>query len=246
VPRLHLPAEHLDSERVVLQGESHKYLTRVLRLRAGDPVTIFDGQGQEVEARIDEVSARSTMLVLGARRRIEPRAGAALTLIQAVSRGERMDLVVQKATELGVSAIVPVWTERTVVQAAGDGRLRRWRTIAQEAARQCGRADLPIIAEPRALAAALAEAPTGAAAAPGRLLMLWEESTGTPLRRALAGDERAVTLLVGAEGGFTAGEAEAARAAGFETVGLGPRILRTETAAIAALAIVQSALGALD
>jgi 16S rRNA (uracil1498-N3)-methyltransferase len=242
VPRLHLPPDQITGERVVLQGEPHKYVSRVLRLAAGDGLTIFDGQGQEVEARIEATSPRSTMLVLGARRSVGRPATAPVTLIQAVSKGERMELVIQKATELGAGAIVPVWTARTVVQPGGDGRLRRWRTIAQEAARQCGRADVPAVADPLPLSAALgAEAPAGT-----RKLLLWEASTGAPLRRALAGHEAAVHLLVGAEGGFTPEEAAAAQSAGFQAVGLGPRILRTETAALVALALVQAALGALD
>jgi 16S rRNA (uracil1498-N3)-methyltransferase len=242
VPRLHLPPDQLSGERVVLQGEPHKYVSRVLRLVAGDDLTIFDGQGNEVEARIEATSARSTMLVLGARRSVGRPATAPVTLIQAVSKGERMELVIQKATELGVAAIVPIWTARTVVQPGGDGRLRRWRTIAQEAARQCGRADVPTIADPLPLPAALeADVPAGT-----RKLLLWEASTGAPLQRALVGDEAAVHLLVGAEGGFAPDEAAAAQAAGFEAVGLGPRILRTETAALVALALVQAALGALD
>lgn len=242
MPRLHLPPDQLTGERVVLQGEPHKYLSRVLRLAAGDGLTIFDGQGQEVDARVEATSARSTMLVLGARRSVGRPATAPVTLIQAVSKGERMELVIQKATELGAAAIVPVWTARTVVQPGGDGRLRRWRTIAQEAARQCGRADVPAIADPQPLPAALQ-----ADAGPGtRKLLVWEQSTGAPLRRALDGNEAAVHLLVGAEGGFTAEEAAAAQAAGFQAVGLGTRILRTETAALVALALVQSALGALD
>ncbi len=242
MPRLHLPPEHLTGERVVLQGEPHKYLSRVLRLAAGDALTIFDGQGHEVEARIEEVSARSTLLVLGPRHAVSTGRAVPVTLIQAVSKGERMELVIQKATELGAAAIVPIWTARTVVQPGGDGRLRRWRTIAQEAARQCGRADVPAIADPLPLQKVL-EASVPEAT---RKLLLWEESTGAPLRRALSGTELAVHLLVGAEGGFTAAEADAARAAGFEPVGLGPRILRTETAALVALALVQAALGGLD
>ena len=242
MPRLHLPPEHLTGDRAVLQGEPHKYLSRVLRLAAGDELTIFDGQGLEIAARIEATSAKSTMLVLGARRSLDRARTAPVTLIQAVSKGERMELVIQKATELGAAGIVPVWTARTVVQPGGDGRLRRWRTIAQEAARQCGRADVPAIADPLPLPAALeADVPAGT-----RKLLLWEASTGAPLRRALAGNEAAVHLLVGAEGGFTPDEAAAAQVAGFEPVGLGPRILRTETAALVALALVQAALGALD
>jgi 16S rRNA (uracil1498-N3)-methyltransferase len=225
-----------------LTDEPHRYLSRVLRLRGGDEVTLFDGAGTEIEAQVVASDAGTTLLALGARRTIAP-AGPPVVLLQAIPKGERMDLLVQKTTELGISRICPVVTARTVVQpGAGKNRLARWRTIAQEAARQCGRADLPIIDEPRSLASALHELPAGAR------LMAWEQGTAraTPLRKALAGSEPAVTLLVGAEGGFTAEEAEAAVAAGFSLVGLGPRILRSETAAIVAVALVQAALGALD
>ena len=241
MPRLHLPPERLTGDRAVLEEEAHRYLSRVLRLQPGASLTVFDGRGQEIEARVDSVSSRSTTLVLGERRTVTL-TQAKITLIQAISRGERMDLVVQKTTELGVARVDPVWSERTVVQPGGEGRLRRWRTIAQEAARQCGRADVPDIGAPRPLAEALADAQQHG----DRRLVLWEDATGAPLRRALAGDERAVTVLVGAEGGFTPDEVAAARAAGFQPVGLGPRILRTETAAVVAVALVQSALGGLD
>jgi 16S rRNA (uracil1498-N3)-methyltransferase len=190
---------------------------------------------------VSETGARSTTLALGARRSAQP-PEVKITLLQAVSKGERMDLVVQKATELGVTRIVPVLSARSVPRPGAEGRHKRWRTIAQEAARQCGRADLPAVEVPCPLAQALGEA----AAGPGTRLVLWEASSGAPLRRALDGSERAVTLLVGPEGGLAADEVEAAVAAGFRPVGLGPRILRTETAALVAVALVQAALGGLD
>jgi 16S rRNA (uracil1498-N3)-methyltransferase len=250
--RLFLPPERLTADRVVLDDESHRYLARVLRLASGDQLVVFDGQGQEIHARIETAGGRATTLALGARRVVTPPVRK-LTLLQAVSRGERMDLVVQKTTELGLGRLVPVWTSRTVVQGndpAGDdtggARLRRWRKIAQEAARQCGRADLPVLETPRTLAQALAESP-----AQGLRLLVWEAaqaSGGVPLRQALAdaGAHPAVTLLVGPEGGFSDEEAAAARAAGFQPVGLGPLVLRSETAALVAVALAQAALGALD
>jgi 16S rRNA (uracil1498-N3)-methyltransferase len=246
VARLYVPPDQLGSDRVALAGDPHKYLTRVLRLHAGDPVVVFDGEGHEIDAVIDHSDAHGTVLRLGPRRDAAP-PGRKVVLLQAIPKGERMDLLVQKTTELGVAQICPVLTERTVVQVArdrvggGDNRLRRWRLIAQEAARQCGRADLPVIDEPRSLAEALASIPADCAR-----FLAWEEDRARPLHQALTGNEPAVALLIGAEGGFAADEAEAAARAGFVAVGLGPRILRSETAAIVAVALVQAALGNLD
>jgi 16S rRNA (uracil1498-N3)-methyltransferase len=248
--RLFVPPERLGDERVTLEGEPHRYLARVLRLHGGDAVTVFDGAGNEIEASIESITAASTVLRLGLRRAgVVP--GRPVLLLQAVPKADRMDLLVQKTTELGVARICPVVTERSVVQAGrgsagrGDNRLRRWRLIAQEAARQCGRADLPIIDEPRSLGEALALTPAGCVR-----FFAWEQASGDaralPLRRALSGDEPAVALLVGPEGGFTDAEAQAAREAGFVAVGLGQRILRSETAGIVAVALAQAALGALD
>jgi 16S rRNA (uracil1498-N3)-methyltransferase len=241
MPRVFLPPELLAGESVTIEGEAQHYLTRVLRLERGDTLVVFDGQGTEIDARVEATSSRTTTLALGKRREVRLTT-AAITLLQAVPKGERMELVVQKATELGVVRIQPVVTSRSVVQPGADGRLKRWRTIAQEAARQCGRAEIPVIDEPRALGDALEEQ----IASPSARLLVWEAAVGAPLRRALAGDEPAVTLLVGPEGGLSAPEAASAVAAGFRAVGLGPRILRSETAAIVAVALVQAAVGGLD
>jgi 16S rRNA (uracil1498-N3)-methyltransferase len=240
--RLYLPPDRLTTDRVVLGEEAHRYLHRVLRLAPGDRLVIFDGQGHEIDAEIETGTLRGTTLRLGARREV-PGPRVAVSLLQAIPKGERMDLLVQKTTELGLRRLRPVISARSVVQAGdGMGRLRRWRTISEEAARQCGRADLPVIDAPVPLATALAEAAGGG----GLRLFVWEEAQGAPLRRAFAGDETEVTLLVGPEGGFEPAEALAARAAGFVAVGLGRRILRSETAAMVAVALTQAALGELD
>jgi 16S rRNA (uracil1498-N3)-methyltransferase len=241
VARLFVPPEQLAGTTLELQGDAHRYLTRVLRLRSGDTVTLFDGTEGEVDARIAEVGTRSTRVMLGERRRVTRRRSA-ITLIQSIPRGEKMDFVVQKATELGAHRIVPVFSARTVAQPGGESRLRRWHTITQEAARQCGRADLPLLDPPRPLPDALA----WAAAEPATRLIVWERAQSAPLRGALTGDEPAVILLVGPEGGFTNEEATAAQTAGFRPVGLGPLILRSETAALAALTLTQAAIGGLD
>jgi 16S rRNA (uracil1498-N3)-methyltransferase len=249
--RLFVTAARLGGAHVTLTGDEHRHLARVLRARQGDAVTLFDGAGAEVDATIVRVGPRDAELALGARRAVASSAAAvAITLLVAVPRGERMDLVVQKTTELGVARVVPVVSARSVARPEA-ARAARWDKIAREAARQCGRADVPRVDAPVALAAALVEPDL-----PATRLALWEGERGRSLRAALAAgafgaeapgrQNPAVALLVGPEGGFSDDEVAAARAAGFVAVGLGPRILRVETAAIVGVALVQSAAGGLD
>jgi 16S rRNA (uracil1498-N3)-methyltransferase len=241
MPRVFIPAQLLNHERVTLDRPASRHLIKVLRLQAGAEVRVFDGCGTEIEGRIVRASAAGVELALGQRHRV-PLPPVSITLLQSVPRGDRMDFIVQKATELGVTRIVPLTSSRGMVKPP-PGKARRWRTIAQEAARQSGRADVPDVADVTAMDVALA----GAAAAGGTRLLLWEEERALPLRQVLAQVPSApVTLLVGPEGGFSQAEVESARAQGFRVVGLGPRILRVETAALVAVALTQSALGGLD
>ena len=231
--------------RVVIEGEPHRHVARVLRARAGDRLVLFDGEGNEADAEIVAIERDRTTLALGQRRKVAAAAGARIVLLQSLARGERMDWIVQKTTELGVREIVPVAAERSTVRlsaAEAAARRTRWEKIAREAARQCGRADVPTIAP----AVGFAEAVDAPRAAGDLRLALWEGSQGRPMRAALTESPATVTLLIGPEGGL--GEPEVARAerAGFLIVGLGPRILRVETAAITAVALVQSATGGLD
>jgi 16S rRNA (uracil1498-N3)-methyltransferase len=239
--RLYAAPERLAGDRLVLTDEDHQYVARVLRATAGDRLTLFDGAGTEVDAEIVLVGKREVELALGVRR---PGAIAAapvsVTLLVAVPRGERMDFLVQKTTELGVAHVVPVLSERSVTRPE-PGRRARWEKIAREACRQCGRADVPRVDEPTDLATALASPQL-----PARRFALWEAERSRSLTARLADDPRASTaLLVGPEGGFPAAEVAAAEAAGFLPVSLGPRILRVETAAIVAVALAQAAAGGL-
>ncbi|MGB8295492.1 MAG: 16S rRNA (uracil(1498)-N(3))-methyltransferase [Polyangia bacterium] len=241
MPRVFIPAQLLDHERVTLDRIASRHLVKVLRLQAGAEVCVFDGCGTEIEGRIVRASAAGVEVALGARHRV-PLPLASITLLQSVPRGDRMDFIVQKTTELGVTRIIPVLSARGMVKPP-PGKTRRWRTIAQEAARQSGRADVPEVAEVTALDVALA----GAAEAGGTRLVLWEEERALPLRRIFVQTPPLpVTLLVGPEGGFSQEEIESARGQGFRTVSLGPRILRVETAALVAVALTQAAVGGLD
>jgi 16S rRNA (uracil1498-N3)-methyltransferase len=241
--RLHVPPGRLTGTEVALGGPEHKYLARVLRVRRGDQVILFDGAGVEVDAEVEEVGRHETRLLLGTRRRQTDAPGGAhpITLLTAVPKGGRMDFLIQKATELGVHEIVPVIADRSVVRPE-LGRQARWHKIAREAARQSGRADVPVVAPPGTLGAAVARRDL-----PERRLALFEGERGESLAAALADGPGAAptALLIGPEGGLSATDLEAARAASFRTVGLGPLVLRVETAAIVAVALVQSAHGRL-
>jgi len=248
IRRLFVPAKKWIGALAVVEGEPHRHLARVLRARPGDKVTLFDGRGGEADAEVLAIERDQTTLSLGARRQVAAPAGPRVVLLQSLARGEKMDFIVQKTTELGVHEIVPIAAGRSVARLPGAEaapRRARWEKIAQEAARQCGRADVPAIAAPRSLADAVASSDGNQ---PDHLrLALWEGSRGRPLRAALADRApNAVTLLVGPEGGFAEEEIAAAAQSGFEIVGLGPRILRVETAAVVAVALVQFATGALD
>jgi 16S rRNA (uracil1498-N3)-methyltransferase len=239
--RLFVPPERLAGSSLLVTGSDHRYLARVLRVRPGQAVTLFDGTGGEVEARVARVAAAETELVLGERRSPAVSAGASplvpLVLLAAVPRGGRMDMLVQKTSELGVARIVPVLTSRSVARPEA-GRQARWEKIAREAARQCGRADVPAVDPPTELAVALASE------LPPLRLALYEREHSRPLTTALD-EPRATAILVGPEGGFSEAEMTSAGEAGFVAVGLGPRILRAETAAIVAVALVQQAYGGL-
>jgi 16S rRNA (uracil1498-N3)-methyltransferase len=217
-----------------LGPEAAHHVTQVLRLRVGDPLVVFDGAGAEFDAGIVAATRRHVRVSVFGRRDALAESPLRITLLQAVSRSDRMDLTLQKATELGVHGIVPLLAARSVVRLDGDhaGRkLEHWRAILVNACEQCGRATLPTLHPPERLAQWLLQ-PAGGA----RRLLL--DPSGVPLQR--SGRAADVEILVGPEGGFEPDEVERAIAAGFVATQLGPRILRTETAAIAAIAVLQA------
>lgn len=241
--RLLVPPERIEGTRAVVEGDALHYLARVLRLGPGDELGVFDGAGRAWSARIEALDDDRATLALG-EARTPPRAPR-ITLAQGLAKGDKVDLVVQKATELGAARIAPLRLERCVVRLEGEkaaDRTRRWRRIAEEAARQSGRADVPVVDEPADLGAFLA-----AARARGeRVAVLWEEETGARLGPWIAAHpDEPLALVIGPEGGIAPAEVEAVRAAGGAVVGLGPRILRTETAGLAALAVALHLAGEL-
>lgn len=236
--RVFVPGPLASGTRLTIAGSAANHITRVLRLRSGDPLTVFDGSGGEFSARLAEFRKDTVLVSVAEHHAVERESPLSLTLLQGVSRGERMDWVIQKATELGATRIVPVLTSRSVVrldETQAQRKLQHWRGIAIAACEQCGRNRIPEVPAPRDFLAALAPEP-----AVTRLLL---SPAGERRIEALEGIGAGISVLIGPEGGLEDAEQEAALAAGFTAVRLGPRVLRTETAAVAALTIIQSHFG---
>lgn len=244
-----------DKTSVTLDREESAHLTRVLRLRAGDVAFVFDGEGNEYECRVGDIAGkRGDSVTLAVSNQVQPSSPESklvLTLAVALLKGEKFDLVVQKATELGVARIVPLVTKRADVRLRDERdaakRGERWQRIALEAAKQSGRARVPEIIAPVEFERFIAES---ANHQDRELRVLFAERNGKSLREVLGlmNDEmpQSVTAIVGAEGGWEDEEIESARENGWQIVTLDGRILRAETAAICFVALLQHRFGDLN
>lgn len=238
IPRIHVDHTLAAGAELALPAAAASHLVRVLRLRPGAPLVLFDGRGGEYPAELLGGSGPARARV-GVHRLIERESPLRLTLLQGIARGERMDLIVQKATELGVSRIAPCLTEFGVVRldaTQAARRVARWRAIAIGACEQCGRNRPPQVDPVATFAAAL-----DALAADGPRYLL--DAAAPRQLAATAGGIGGATLLIGPEGGLSDAERALAERHGFEARRLGPRVLRTETAPLVALAVLQSASG---
>ena len=242
MPRTRLYTDHAlrADDDIALTGDSAKYVGRVLRLRPDDEITLFNGDGFDYPSIIRALGKSSVTVTVGAGRENLSESPLALHLVQGVSRGERMDFVIQKSTELGVSRVTPVLTEYSVVkldEKRAEKRLAHWRGVAVSACEQSGRSVLPEVEAPVSLrdwlGANLAVAGTRLILKPGCTAQLGVTDLS----------DHSITVLVGPEGGFSEQEYELADAAGFSSVGFGPRVLRTETAALSILAALQTLRG---
>lgn len=237
--RSHIDAELTEGLNLALPDSAATHLLRVLRLGEGDEVLLFNGDGCDYRARIHSVNKRSAEVRIEARIEVDRESPLRVTLAQALARGEKMDWVLQKATELGVSRVAPVVTERTEVKLdaeRADRRMQHWRGVVASACEQCGRARLPQIEEPRALGDFLATTK-----AEGHLILALDPDGEHRLASLPAFEQ--LTLVIGPEGGLSPRDLAQLRAAGAQGLRLGPRILRTETAGIAALAALQALRG---
>jgi len=242
VRRFTIAPERISGDRVAFDADETRHLVRVLRLGPGDVVTATDGRGGAWAVRLLTLGEQATGTIVGAAS-LAAESPLAIALVQAVPKGDRMEAIVRATTELGVARILPALTERTIVHldpAQWGERARRWQRVAREATKQCGRAVVPLVEAPRPLAECIASEKDA-----DLRLCLWE-SEGTPLRRVLEAREappRSACVIVGPEGGLTADEVARAGAAGYVPVTLGERILRTETAGPAIVALLQYGLG---
>jgi 16S rRNA (uracil1498-N3)-methyltransferase len=232
---------------VELPRETASHLAKVLRARGGDPIILFGGDGREYAGAVESVRGSRVTASVGDGAEVDRESSLAITLVQCVPRGDRMDFIVQKATELGVTRIVPVLSQRSVVRldtAQAESKAAHWRAVVVNACEQCGRNRLPVIAAPVPLIEYLGSSAAGAGSpateTPAARFVLEPDLEAAAAPVAL---ETAAHIAVGPEGGFGDDELEAFRIAGFRKLRLGPRILRTETAAIAALTWLQTRFG---
>jgi 16S rRNA (uracil1498-N3)-methyltransferase len=237
--RVYVEAALTAGSTVDLPPGTASHLAKVLRARAGDELILFNGDGREFTGAIETVRGSRVAASVGEGRPVDKESPLPITLVQCVPRGDRMDFIVQKATELGVARIVPVLSQRSVVRldkAHAESKANHWRAVAISACEQCGRNRLPAIDAVQPLLSYLGESPPSTAL---RLVLEPESAPHIPAAAAGPGAQ----IAIGPEGGFASDELEAFRVAGFSRVGLGPRILRTETAAIAALVWLQARFG---
>lgn len=239
--RLYIDAPLHIGARMEVTDDRARYISRVLRLRPNDTLTLFNGHGGEHRATIHSFSRNSVLVSIDEYLDRDVESGLKIHLLQGVSRGDRMDLVMQKATELGVSEITPVITEYSVIKLEkqrAEKRMQHWRGVCASACEQCGRNLMPTVNEPVQLRNWL-----GANIAAGDQPRVILKPGATNTLRSLPGDVETVTVLVGSEGGFSDEEYELAAATDFLAIGFGPRVLRTETAAIAIAAGLQVLFG---
>lgn len=239
--RFHFEGKLGNGSEVRLHPDAAHHAVRVLRLVVGEPVVLFDGLGGEFEARITRIDRGDVSVKTGAHMDVERESRLHVTLVQGLSSGDRMDITLQKAVELGVAAIQPVATERSVVKLKDERAQRRvehWQNLVIAACEQCGRNRVPEVAAVLGLPEWLAQIEMPTPQNEGRLLL----SPGAAQSLKELAPMTRMTLLVGPEGGLSP-ETQLAQSRGFQPVRLGPRILRTETAALATLSAIQALWG---
>lgn len=240
--RFFVPQAAIKGKNVIITGPDVKHITRVLRLEPGDFISVIT-DGREYTAVIKEAEAREVRCEITGEETVNSESPLEIHLYQGLPKGEKMELIIQKSTELGVFQIVPVICDRSIVKLdrkKAQEKQQRWQRVAEEAAKQSRRTGVPIVTEPVDFREAVGLVNDG----PG--IVPWEQEAAQGIKRVLLplrGKTKKIAIFIGPEGGLTSGEIELAKAQGIIPVSLGSRILRTETAGIAAAAIVQYELG---
>ncbi len=240
--RFYVPQLRTEKGTLKVEGEEVKHIRKVLRLKAGDEITVFDGLGKEIEGTIVEEGLSSVVIKIQNFYSLKGDSPLEVILAQSLLKGQKMDYLIQKATELGVKDIIPFLSSRSVPLLEKSRQLRRhhrWEKIAIEASKQCGRGVLPKIESLQDYSDMLQGASSNA------LRLIFWEREGIPLKELLGRSEekKEIFFVIGPEGGFTQGEIDAAKRSGFIPVTLGKRILRAETASLCFLSILQYELG---
>jgi len=237
ITRFYCPEVRAESQLFTLPAAAHRHAVQVLRLKKGDMLRVFDGQGFECDAELVEVTKRDSQVRLGQAITVENESPLEITLLQGISRGERMDFALQKAVELGVTKVIPVATERCNVQLSNgreEKRLNHWSGVMISACEQSGRSFVPELTNVMELDEALL-------ASDAQCQLVLNPLARSGFKQVEKSDS--LSLLIGPEGGLTEQELLQANKGGFQSVRFGPRILRTETATVAALAVVQTLWG---
>lgn len=237
--RVHVAMPLATGAVITLPEGPATHLTRVLRLREGDACVLFNGDGTDHDAVLRAAGKRGVEVELVAARTIANDSPLTLTLLQGIARGEKMDLILQKSTELGVAAVMPVFADRTEVRLEGERLAKRaahWHNVIASACEQSGRTRLPTLDDARSLEDAVTRLPEG-----GLRLVL--DPQGAHRFASLAPPAGGVVVAIGPEGGWSPRDREVLHGAGFEGLRLGPRVLRTETAGLAAIAALQARFG---
>ena len=227
--------------RAYIAGADALHIAKALRMRPGEALTLCDGKGTDFDGVLETVTDRQVTVRISASRPSQAEPTLAVTLYQGLPKGDKMDWIVQKAVELGVTAVVPVATRRSVARLEGkaDKKQERWQRIAAEAAGQCGRGMLPSVERPLSWSQALS-------CLSGEPALVFYEGGGRPLRELVTPSTRRLSVFVGPEGGFDPEEIDAIRRQGGGVATLGPRILRCETAPLAALTLLMHLSGNME
>ena len=236
IPRIYTNQDLNSGQTLLLEESPSRHLSKVLRMTVGRELILFNGQGGEYTAVISTIGKKQVEVDVGEHKDIDRQSPMAINLAIGVSRGERFDWVLQKATELGVTCVTPLLTERTEVKLSGDRlqkKLQHWQQVVVSACEQCQRNQLPMIAAPQKLEHWLNEA--GKDSESLKLVLHHRSDQSLGERQA----PEKLTLLIGPEGGLSETEITAAEAGGFSALTLGPRVLRTETAPVVALSLLQ-------
>lgn len=237
IPRFYCPELSSTSALLDLPAAAHRHAVQVLRLKAGASLRLFNGAGLEYEAVLEQVTKKSSSIRLGHKVEINNESSLSMILLQGISRGERMDYALQKAVELGVNSIIPVVTERCNVPLSSgraDKRLAHWQGVMISACEQSGRSVLPKLSQIMTLEQAIESNDE-------HCCLVLEPLAVTGFTQLPPQDS--VVLLIGPEGGLSDQEIEQANSAGFQSIRFGPRVLRTETATVASLAVIQTMWG---